>query len=59
MMGKENDEEKRMIKIILDAYNSKEELKNRKGAQEYIDSLLDRLNELENEEENDEKDPSE
>lgn len=47
MTKEERDAEKRMIKIILDAYNSNEELKNRKGAQEYIDSLLDRLNELE------------
>ena len=39
-------EELEMLEIILDAYNSKSELMNRPGASEYIDSILDRINEL-------------
>ncbi|EGK00447.1 hypothetical protein [Dysgonomonas gadei] len=39
-------EELEMLEMILDAYNSKSELMNRPGASEYIDSILDRINEL-------------
>jgi hypothetical protein len=40
------EEEKKAIEIILDLYNSEPQLKNRPGASEYIDSLLDRYNEI-------------
>jgi len=39
-------EELEMLEIILDAYNSEPDLKSREGAAEYIDSILDRFNEL-------------
>lgn len=42
----EIQEELEMLEMILDAYNSETELMNRSGASDYIDSILDRMNEL-------------
>lgn len=42
----EIQEELEMLEILLDAYNSNPELMNRPGASDYIDSILDRINEL-------------
>lgn len=42
----EIQEEMEMLQLILDAYNSEPQLMNRPGASEYIDSVLDRYNEL-------------
>ncbi|MFV0419976.1 MAG: hypothetical protein ACK5KT_14750 [Dysgonomonas sp.] len=39
-------EEVEMLEMILDAYNEEPGLRNRPGAAEYIDSVLDRYNEL-------------
>lgn len=39
-------EELEMLKMILDAYNEEPGLRNRPGAVKYIDSILDRYNEL-------------
>lgn len=39
-------EELEMLEILLDAYNSSPELMNRPGTSDYIDSILDRINEL-------------
>ena len=42
----EIQEELEMLEIILDVYNSTPQLREREGAAEYIDSILDRYNEL-------------
>ena len=40
------EQELKTIEILLDVYNSESRLMNRPGASEYIDSILDRYNEL-------------
>ena len=39
-------EELELLEVLLDAYNSNSQLMNREGASDYIDSILDRINEL-------------
>lgn len=42
----EIQEELEMLEILLYAYNSSPKLMSSPGASEYIDSILDRINEL-------------
>jgi len=46
MEKSEIEKELRYLEIIMKAYNSNPQLGNREGADEYIDSILDRYNEL-------------
>lgn len=46
MEKSEIEKELRYLEIIMKAYNISPELRNREGADEYIDSILDRYNEL-------------
>lgn len=41
-----NLEELANLEILLDIYSSTPQLMNREGAEDYIDSILDRINEL-------------
>lgn len=39
-------EELELLEVLLDAYTSNSQLMDREGASDYIDSILDRINEL-------------
>lgn len=39
-------EELELLEVLLDAYNSNPQLMDQEGASDYIDSILDRINEL-------------